>query len=449
MGRARRRLALISIAICVAAACDPNPVPTGPSSTRSPTTTPLVSAALQTFAPSLPSATPSASIPPSTIELPPGFNAIPWADLPPGDGNEDSFTVSIGVLGKPAITTRTFTRQPDIAADGNAVVLSDGRRSEIIDAATGETLAFFDHDALELDDVPKRDLSYVLFNGRFRTDLARGYLYFLSANRDGVQLRRFALDGSDETLLGVVAPDPGRDLRYVDFVITLSGEVIVTACPTDADGPGDVRCQIFEAAPGAERLSDPRFLPNDAPRPCALFAGGETWLIGTNLQFCRADGGWPAFIPYVAINRSTLRTEVITAPSGIIPLGALDGSGQPRLVANLSYGFPYPDVYPPMGVVLRLGDPQFPIDLQAPEGGQLETPVEGGPEVWSIAGRGPGWTLFHGYGRDYLACALDTDRRDRSACPSGPVVLQTTEGTFELPPGTWGAVVPPLGFAGL
>jgi hypothetical protein len=369
--------------------------------------------------------------------------------LPPGDGNEDSFTVSIGVLGKPATTTRTFTRQPDIAADGNAVVLSDGRLSEIIDAATGTTLASFDHAALELGHVPRNDLSYVLFNRQFRTDLARGYLYFLSANRDGVQLRRFALDGSNETLLGVVAPDPGRDPRYVDFVVTLSGEVIVTACPIDADGAGEVRCRIFEAAPGAERLSDPRFLPNDAPRPCALFAGGETWLIGTNLQFCRADGGWPAFIPYMAINRSTLRTEVITAPSGINAFGAMDGRGQPRLVANLSYGFPHPDVYPPMGVVLRVGDSHFPIDMIAPKSGLLETPADGGPEVWSIAGRGPGWTLFHGYGRDYLSCALEIDRPDRSACPSGPVILETNQGDFELPPGTWGAVVPPLGFAGL
>jgi hypothetical protein len=368
--------------------------------------------------------------------------------MPRVNGDEDSFTVSIGVLGKAATTTRTFTRQPDLAADAGAVLLSDGDSTEIVDASTGETMGRFDHSDIELDRVPRRDLSYYLFNRRFRTDVAREYLYLLSANRDGVQLRRFALDGSDDTLLGVVAPDPGRDPRYVDFVVTLSGDVIVTACPIDADGTGDVRCRIFEAAPGAD-LAEPRFLPIDAPRPCALFAGGERWLIGTNLQFCRADGGWPAFIPYIAIDRSTLRTEVITAPSGIDAFGAMDGRGQPRLVANLSYGFPHPNVYPPMGVVLRLGDPQFPINLHAPEGGRLETPVDGGPEVWSIAGRGPGWTLFQGYGRDYLACALETERGDRSTCPSGPVVLETTEGSFELPPGTWGAVVPPLGTVGL
>ena len=79
----------------------------------------------------------------------------------------------------------------------------------------------------------------------------------------------------------------------------------------------------------------------------------------------------------------------------------------------------------------------------------LETPGEGGPEVWSVAGSGPGWTVFHGYGRDYLACALETDRSDRWLCPSGLVVLATREGTFELSPGTWGGVVPPLRPPGL
>jgi hypothetical protein len=365
--------------------------------------------------------------------------------LPAGDGNEDSFTVSIGVLGKPAATTRTFLRQPDIAADGGAVMLSDGGSTEIVDASTGRTIATFDHEALELENVPKRDLSYYLLSRRFRTDVARGYLYFLSANRDGVQMRRFALDGSRETLLGVIAPDPGQDPWYVDFVLTPSGEIVATACSFDPD----IRCRVYDAAPGAERLSKARLLSSDAPRPCSLIAAGETFLIGTNLQFCRADGGPPAFMPYMAINRSTLMTEVVTAPSGINEFGTLESRRQPRLVANLRAGFPYPDVYPPMAVVLRVGDSQYPIDTIVPEGGQLETPGEGGPEVWSIAGRGVGWTLFHGYGRDYLTCAIEADRHDRSSCPSGPVVLDTKEGTFELPPGTWGGVVPPLGFAGL
>lgn len=356
--------------------------------------------------------------------------------------------MSIGVLGKPATTTRTFTRQPDIAADGNAVVLSDGGISEVIDAATGTTLASFDHAALELEDVPRNDLSYVLFNRRFRTDLAHGYLYFLSSNRDGVQLRRFALDGSDETLLGVIAPDPGMSPSYVDFVLTPSGEIVATACPFEGVGVADLRCRVYEAASGARRLAKPRLLASDAPRPCLLIAAGKTWVIGTNLQFCRADGGPPAFMPYMAIDRATLATKVVTAPSGISEFGTLESKRQPKLVANLRSGFPYPDLYPPMGIVLRVGDSQVPINTIAPTSGQLETPADGGPEVWSIVGRGPGWTLFHGYGRDYLACALEIDRRDRSTCPSGPVILETDQGSFELPPGTWGAVVPPLGFAG-
>jgi hypothetical protein len=436
------------VVIVLLAACDPAPVPTGARPTASQVASPHASAPLQTFATPLPSPGPSASLQSAAIELPARFDAIPWADLPPGDGNEDSFSVSIGVLGKPATTTRTFARQPDIAADGNAVVLSDGRISEIIDAATGTTVASFEHAALELEDVPKHDLSYTLFSRQFRTDVARGYLYFLGGNRDGVQLRRFALDGSSETLLGVVAPDPGREPSYVDFVVTQSGDVVATACALEGE-EADSACRLYSAAPRASRLSKPRFLASDAPRPCSLIAAGDTWVIGTSLRNCRADGGPPAFLPYVAINRSTLMTKVVTAPSGLTEFGTLERRRQPRLVANLRSGFRYPAIYPPMAVVLRVGDSHYPIDTIAPGGGQLETPGEGGPEVWSIAGRGSGWTLFHGYGRDYLACALEADRHDRSTCPSGPVILETKQGTFELPPGTWGAVVPPLGFAGL
>ena len=154
-------------------------------------------------------------------------------------------------------------------------------------------------------------------------------------------------------------------------------------------------------------------------------------------------------MPYLAINRSTLETKVVTAPSGMTIFGTQDRRRQPLLVANLSGGFPYPNLYPPMAILLRVGDPHFTIEPIGPEGVQLDTPDGGGPEVWSVAGRGPGWTLFHGFGRDYLACALEADRSDQAACPSGPVVLETSEGSFELPPRTWGAIVPPLGFPGM
>ena len=444
MGRLMHRVWVVSIAISLIAACDPAPIPTGAVPTRAPASSPIVSSAPEASEPSQPSATPSASQP-AAIALPAGFDAIPWADLPPSTGDEDAFTVSIGVLGKPATTTRTFSRQPDVAADGNAVILSDSRRSEIIDAVTGDTIATFDGAALELNRVPRNNLTYALFSRRFTTDVARGYLYFLSANRDGAQLRRFALDGTDETLLGVLAPDPARDPWYVDFVLTPSGDVVATACPTDVAR----RCRISEAHTGAAHLSRARKLPADAPRPCRLFAAGDTWLIGTNLEHCRADGGWPTFIPYMAINRSTLETKVVTAPSNIDAFATIDRRRQPLLLANLGLGFPYPNLYPPMGVVVRAGDPYFTVDPIEPRGGgALDTTENGGPEIWSIAGHGPGWTLFHGYGRSYLACALEVERSDVATCPSGPVVLETTEGTFELPPGTWGATVPPLGFPG-
>jgi len=446
----KRRLCVLLLGLGMAA-CDPMTIaPATPTvgPTQAPTQSGPPSA---TASASAPTSTPIGSAPPPTsVRLPLGFDAIPWANLPAGDGNEDSFTVSIGVLGKPATTTRTFNQQPDISADGSAVLLSTGPETAIVDATTGTTIATFDHRALELDRVPKNNLSYSLFNWRFRADVAHGYLYLLSANRDGVQLRRFALDGSGETRLAVIAPDPGRQLWYADLVLTSAGQVVATACPFETEQLADARCRLYEAEPGAIGPLKPRFLPRKAARPCSLIAASEKWLIGSNDQSCRADGGPPQFVSYMALDRETLRTSTVTAPSGLLQFGVEDNTEEPRLVANVhTTTYPHPLLFPPAAVVVRLNDPLFTVEPIVPEdvGGDGSTTYE--RYIWSVAGRGAGWTLFHGYSPAYVACAVEAVDDDTSRCPSGPVFLDTTEGTFELPEGTWGGVVPPLGFLGL
>jgi hypothetical protein len=243
----------------------------------------------------------------------------------------------------------------------------------------------------------------------------------------------------------VLAPDPGRDPWYVDFVLAPSGDVVATACAIEAPRVDDVRCGLYEAAAGENRLTRRR-MPTRALRPCSLLAAGERWLIGSNLEHCRADGGPPAFVPYMWLDRSTMKTGSIMAPSGLQSFGTANEEDGPELIANIRPGPPYPSVYPPASVILRVNDPQFTLDQLAPEVGD---PARYHRYIWSIGGRGPGWTLFHGYSPDDLACAIKSEPDEPSACTSGPAVLETDSGTFELPAGTWGEVVPPLGFAGL
>ncbi len=57
---------------------------------------------------------------------------------------------------------------------------------EVIDAASGRTLGTFERDALELENVPRNNLNYYYAAHRLETDVARGFAYLMSANRDGV-----------------------------------------------------------------------------------------------------------------------------------------------------------------------------------------------------------------------------------------------------------------------
>ena len=183
--------------------------------------------------------------------------------------------------------------------------------------------------------------------------------------------------------------------------------------------------------------------PRDRVR---CFATSPRWLIASSYQHCRADGGFPLIVPFMALNLSTLKTTVIQAPSDIEAFGVIEDEDEdlPWLAANQHSSFPYPSPYEAIGVVLRLDDPVFSMDRYVPvvDDPENEDPYAGA--VWTIAGRGPGWTLLHGFNPAYAVCRLGAPETEAAnTCPSGPVVLETTEGRFELPPGTWGEFVPP------
>lgn len=439
MGGSIHRLVVVWLALLVAA-CDPSPVvtqvPSGPTSTPIATATPSTTAT--------PTTTPA---PPTSIDLPLGFDAIPWARAPFNDGDADTFPIAIGILGKPATTTRTSTSQPTVWADGEAVLIEINGATEVVDAGTGTTIARYDRNELELDGVPPNNLNYY-FARRFITDVARGYLYLLSSNRDGVQLRRFDLDGSNEALLAVLGPDPGRDAWDADVVLGPSGEVIATACPSDPAMVVDFRCRLYVAPSGADGPIRPRFLPAKAPRPCFLMAASESWLIGSQYEYCHADGGSPVAIPYFAVNLGTLRWQTTLAESSLSPFGAFEREGEPFLVANLGRRGPLPSPYPYVAIVLGFASDVFNMDAL------FYADVEDYPEdpaladtIWGLHGWGLDWSVLRAFGAEFASCMAGRENGDWTVCPSGPVILRLPEGLFELPSGTWGEIVPPPGRA--
>ena len=433
MDGSRRRLALASITLALAA-CTPRPPATTtpapsqgatpartPNATTTPTSSPL----------------PSASTAPTSIDLPPGLDAIPWAHF--DDAND---LVTIGVLGRQATTTRSTTFEGEPArASGRAVLVTTEAGTEVVDAATGATFATFDRNAFALsqEGVPDGDLSYAFAPRRFLVDVERGFLYDVAANLDGVQLRRFALDGSDETLLAVLAPDPGREFwESVDVVLGPTGDVIATACPPRE--ASDQRCRLWTGEAGAELTR--RFLPLASHRPCFVLAASERFLVGSSLVGCHADGGPPQVIPYVAIDLRTRATREVWATSRFTVLGVNDpppdedGPEQrwPTLVGNLGSD-PWPSFYPAIAATLTFDYAIFAVET-------IEVGDGPGP-VHALRGRGPGWTVSQQFGDAWVACIMTADP-SLPDCPRGPVILTADDETsWELPPGTYGEILPP------
>ena len=448
MDGSRGRLAIALIAV-LALACDSKAVSTvappnepsaaAPSGTPRihPTATPIV-----TVAPSLA---------PTSIDLPSGFDAIAWAHMP-FSADANTFVVSYGVLGKPATGSKTYSAQPSVAASSHAVIIEpiDEPLTEIIDARTGATIAMFERDALRLslDGIDSNDERYSYVQ-KLLADVDHGFLYDMSANRSGLQLRRFDLHGEHPTLLATLAPDPGKDFWVeVDFVVADDGTVVATSCPPDGSKVSDHRCRLYVVPVGAAGPIKPRLLPANGPRPCFLVAADAQFAIGGPDPGCRADGGADQFISYMALDLATLRSVVTLAPSdlaggGIEYLGN-DVGPLPALVANLYPRLTYGSPYPAIAVRLGFGDSRFTIQRYVEVGEDPDGATAAYPDyVWAIRGRGLGWTLLHGYGPEFARCAAGASFESPPSCESGPEVLVTESGTFELPPNTWGEFVAP------
>jgi hypothetical protein len=436
-----------SLVVVLLAGCDSKVAPSG-----SPQTQPSVPAPSATARPvhtpaSIPTITPT--LPPTSLDLPAPFDAIAWAHMPfSADANE--YIVTFGVLGKQATGSRTYSQEPYPATSGSAVLIQSDASTEIIDARTGATIGTFEQDALRLplDGIDPNDLTYLQAQ-KFVADVGHGFLYDMSANRSGVQLRRFDLDGKHPTVLVTLAPDPGKDFwDHVDFVVADDGTIVATACPEDRSKVSDHRCRLYVIPTGAAGPAKPRYLPSSSARPCFLLVADAQFLMGSPYVGCHADGGYPELIPYMKLDLTTLRSVVKDAPSDLTAYGmeyeGNDVGPLPDLVANLSPRPAYASPYEAIGVLLRFEDYFTTLDRYVP----LQAANENEPDpyagyVWAIEGRGDGWTLLRGFGPEYVLCRVDQRSEFPAPCSSGPEILETSAGSFELPKDTWGRFVEP------
>jgi hypothetical protein len=375
---------------------------------------------------------PSPSAAPTSVELPAGYDRIPWAHVDP-----IANLVTFGVVGKQATGSRPFDpNQRNVRAVGSVLFIEGQDGVEILDPATGATVARFDPSAMVFP-VADDDLLRAYAPHDVAYDIGRGYIYRLDANAEGLQLRRFHLDGSHPTTLARVAPDPHEEFWEGGMAIDPSGTVDVVICPpTDTRDP-DHRCRLYQAKPGAAATGAPRYLPLSAPRFCFAIAASDHYLFGSSYAGCRADGGYPSEIPYVALDLRTFKSVVLNAASNFeVLVAAEDTDLGPQLIGNVRpTGWLGPVAYPRVAEDLSLTE--FNIVPMS----QLMTDQRQG-WAWSLLGAGRDWQVRQSYGPDFGACYLADPS---GTCPVGPVVMVApgVDG-ITLPPGTYGEIMPGL-----
>jgi hypothetical protein len=419
----------------VLAACSPAPTP--PETPPAPV--PTRSAVAPTVRPTAPSPTP-----PTSIDLPPPYDRIAWAHV---DANPDAspIQVSIGVLGHPATTTRATVNPDSVRAAGGLILLDVTEdETEVVDAATGGTVARFHPSQLRLstpdDQISLRDYA----PQGLLVDPVHAYLYELDSNEEGLQLRRFALDGSHATLIARLGPDPEDELWTGGMAMGPSGEVDAVVCPSPDSAAADHRCRLYRVPRGVEGLVAPRFLPASTPRLCFVAAASEHFLVGSSYIGCHADGGYPATIPYVAINLRTRESGTTIQNSGFQVFGVQEDDGHPVLIGNATRTLP-PFVYPPAAATMTVtGDVYASISSIAPSG-----PTVADRSAWTVRGITPGLQILESFGPEYAACRLasSADGAMPTCSPGGVFAVglpKTPNGMIQLPSGTYGEIMPPL-----
>src|SRR5262249_47534100 len=152
--------------------------------------------------------------------------------------------------GHPPTTSRITTNIDSIRAVASAVLVEHDQEVEIVDAASGQTIATFRPADLRPQNADGSARAFATDFG-YRIDIEHGFLYQLGADAHGQRLWRYRLDGTGKTVMATLAPDPDVDWwTAVDYTLTEDGEVIAVSCPSEKSTASDHRCRLWRMLAG-------------------------------------------------------------------------------------------------------------------------------------------------------------------------------------------------------
>jgi hypothetical protein len=418
-----RRLAIAVLVI--ASGCSPSP---------SPVATPHLTSPSLPSPGSTPTASPDASdvgASPSTAtaDLPVELALVAWATY-------DATTHRLvgGLLGHPATFERTFPVDPEIELVGNLIQLRD-QGLTFIDAGTGQAVARFAEASIRQ---PLPDgLAYT--PERTIVDPVHRLVYLLDSGPKGILLRRFGLDGSEETQLARLGPDPAKDFWAGGVAIELDSRLRLVAISCQPRSRANPTCRLLRFSPGSPVASLDRTFA--APRPSVCFpdAVTDTTLLVSATDYCLADGGPPPdlawdLIPIAGGRITTIPWSAALGQGGSV--GSVELDGAPALVSQAEVADPAVDAFWPYHRGML-------TSFEEGGGAQQLVPEERLGWVWdALAVIAPNWVLVQAVGPDYAKCRVDAGfTYDMpTPCPLGPTAVYNpaTRRLIELPPGTYG-----------
>jgi hypothetical protein len=315
---------------------------------------------------------------------------------------------------------------------GRLLVLGDDDLT-FVDAGTGATVGSFGISKVRQS--PRPDFPY--WPQDLVVDDVNGYVYLLDGGTRGTLLRRFRLNGSEETLLARLGPDPAKEFWAGGIGIKLDELKRLVALSCHPRTTSDATCRLRRFEPGASTPTLDRAFPAPRPAVCFLDAVSGSALLIAATDHCLADGIVPdaatMVMPMGPGRMHTIPWENLTSRGGEI--GIVQAHAAFGIVVQQQIADPEVDAYWPYhrAVLETFGREHVVAPL---------VPEDRAGWVWdALAVVTPDWVLVQSLGPQYARCRAESNFSfDGPLCPLGPAALfnPTTRQTIELPSGTYG-----------
>ena len=430
-GRTARRVRLIALALTLAA-CDPTPTAAPTRSGPDPSTAqpPASHAAVATVRPSSPPQSPMSSSPPSTpspprgVDVPDELTNVAWAAF-------DDHGLRVGLLGRPASTTRAFSDWTAVVrpAGRYVIVVADGQ-VEVIDALDGSTFANYPwpndgeaHHTLASD-------GSVIYFSRWNSD-------------DEGSLWRMRIDGTGLTRL----TDLGTRVHRYEywrggFALQPNGSVVASTCAAEGDQwTDDAPCRLYVAGPNDDPGQPIRYLRGSTPPVCRVLGATDHHVVfysTPTASSCFVDGGFtPVRLVTVALDDRS--STVVPDDRSLSAIGFVElGSDRPWLVAAKDPDLLRADVFWPHRLAV----------IQNLTSERMRSLGGGGPIFtadwmhWSPLRVVGDWVIVEGVGREFILCRYgpEVPPEDPTVCgpDTGGLWHPGRDELIHLPIGTYG-----------